>query len=64
MTGLEPAIPRSEVWCLIHLATQSYAKELLLLGEPTGHSICFGCDTSDMLIKYGYSDKVNEQLLV
>ena len=22
VTGLEPAIPRSEVWCLIRLATQ------------------------------------------
>ena len=24
VTGLEPAIPRSKVWCLIHWATRSY----------------------------------------
>ena len=33
MTGLEPAIPRSEVWCLIHLATWSHLMSRSVLND-------------------------------
>ena len=37
VTGLEPAIPRSEVWCLIHQATRSQ----LALAVTTDVQFCF-----------------------
>ena len=33
MTGLEPAIPRSEVWCLIHQATWSHLMNRSVLND-------------------------------
>ena len=56
MTGLEPAIPRSEVWFLIHQATWSSSYYRVAYCDY----ICVRCNTQWMQTKTAYPDKTYE----